>query len=53
MKINLLKLHAQKKVGNHMEDYICVWLIIVAMIMQKLTLRIHKSCIVSFVINNL
>jgi hypothetical protein len=39
--------------GNHMEDYICVRFFIMLMIIQKLILRIHKSCIVSFVIKNL
>jgi len=39
--------------GNHMEDYICVGFFIMSMIIQKLILRIHKSCIVSFVIKNL
>ncbi len=43
----------KEKVGNHMEDYLCVGVFIVSMIMQKLTLIIYKSCIVSFVIKNL
>jgi hypothetical protein len=52
-KKNVKKLHAQKKIGNHMEDYLCVGFFIVLMMMQKLTLKIHKSCIVSFVIKNM
>jgi hypothetical protein len=32
MKINLKKLHAQKIVGNHMEDYLCVGIFIMSMI---------------------
>jgi hypothetical protein len=43
----------KEKVGNDMEDYLCVGIFIVSMIMQKLTLRIPKSCIVSFVIKNM
>ncbi len=33
MKINLKKLHVKKKVGNHMEDYLCVEIFIMSMIM--------------------
>ncbi len=43
----------KEKVGNRMEDYLCVGIFIVSMIMQNLTLRIHKSCVVSFIIKNL
>jgi len=43
----------KKKVRNHMEDYLCVGIFIVSIIMQKLTLSIHKSHIVSFDIKNL
>jgi hypothetical protein len=53
MKINFKKLHAQKTVSNNMENYLCVGFFIVLVMMQKLTLKIHKSCIVSFVIKNL
>ncbi len=49
LKVACLK----EKAGNHMEDYLCVGIFIVSMIMQNLTLRIHKSCVVSFVIKNL
>ncbi len=34
--------------GNHMEDYICVGFFIMSMIIQKLILRIHKSCILCY-----
>ncbi len=40
----------KEKIGNHMEDNICLGVFIVSMIIQKLILRMHKSCIVSFVI---
>jgi hypothetical protein len=43
----------KEKARNHMEDHLCVGVFIVSMMMQKLTLKIHKSCVVSFVINNL
>jgi hypothetical protein len=42
----------KEKTRNSMEDYLCVGVFIVSMIMQKLTLRIHKSCVVSFVIKH-
>ncbi len=42
-----------EKTKNHMENYICVGFFIVSMLMEKLTLKIHKSYIVSFVIKNL
>jgi hypothetical protein len=43
----------KEKVGNHMEYDLYVGVFIVLMIIQKLILRIHKSCIISFVIKNL
>ncbi len=43
----------KEKTRNHMEDYFCVGVFIVSMIMQKLSLKAHKSCVVSFVIKNL
>jgi hypothetical protein len=43
----------KEKIGNHMEDYICVGVFIVSMVIQKLILRIHKSYVVSFLIKNL
>jgi hypothetical protein len=43
----------KEKVGNHMENCLCVGVFIVLMIIQNLILRIHKSCVVSFVIKNL
>jgi hypothetical protein len=43
----------KEKVGNHMEDYLCVGIFIMLMIIQKLILSIHKSFVVSFVIKNM
>ncbi len=42
----------KKRTRNHMEDYLCVGVFIMSMIMQNLTLKIHKSCVISFVIKN-
>jgi hypothetical protein len=53
MKINLQNCMHIKKFGNYMEDYLCVGDFIMSMIIQKLILRIYKSCVVSFVIKNL
>jgi hypothetical protein len=53
MKIKFKNCMHKEKDGIHMEDYICVGFFIVSMIIQKLILGIHKSCIVSFVIKNL
>jgi hypothetical protein len=43
----------KEKDGNHMEEYLCVGFFIVSMIIQKLILKIPKSCVVSFDIKNL
>jgi hypothetical protein len=53
MKINLQNLHAQKKSWKPHGRLSLCWSFIVSMTMQNLTLRIHKSCIVSFVIKNM
>jgi len=53
MKIIFKNCMHKEKLGNHMENYLCVGAFIVSMIIQKLILKIHKSCIISFVINNM
>ncbi len=43
----------KEKFGDCMENYLCLGVFIVSMIIQKLILKIYESCVVSFIIKNL